>query len=353
MMNGWPSEFISRTSVSCGDDTCMLPIFSTPTNTCASAAGHVCANRRRSRRPAAARSRPARCVLPGGNGPVIVSMSPCALAFGDEPCIIDAPAAPVGSSNQQRAADVDRRARVVDDLEQVEHRQVVVLVFEDDARLGADLDHARARRLFRRRLRRRLLLRRRGGDAGDQRHAHAALAPAPETPARSASRRRRSSSPAPACRRQARRTARGPARRSWPCASSLPTLSVTVWPATLLPIRSRTTRTVTVRSGSSGAGSGVPAIARRVGHVDLRARSARAAANSRTANDTKTKGPAAPLHSFAPQFLQNFASGSFCVPHSRTDPGERRLQPCASALWRRLKPSPSQAVSSTSFAICS
>jgi beta-phosphoglucomutase len=36
-------------------------------------------------------------VLPGGNGPVIVSMSPFALAFCDEPCIIDAPAAPVGN----------------------------------------------------------------------------------------------------------------------------------------------------------------------------------------------------------------------------------------------------------------
>ncbi len=77
-------------------------------------------------------------------------MSPRALACGDEPCIIDAPAAPVGSSNQERAADIDRRARVVDDLEQVEHREVVVLVLDDDARLGSDLDDARPRRFLRR-----------------------------------------------------------------------------------------------------------------------------------------------------------------------------------------------------------
>jgi len=47
-------------------------------------------------------------------------------------------------------------------------------------------------------------------------------------------------------------------RLSWP---TWPIVSVTSCPATLLPIRSRTTRTVTVRSGNSGAGSGVPAIA--------------------------------------------------------------------------------------------
>ena len=37
-------------------------------------------------------------VLPGGNGPVIVSTSPCTTTFGEDPCITDAPAAPVGSS---------------------------------------------------------------------------------------------------------------------------------------------------------------------------------------------------------------------------------------------------------------
>jgi hypothetical protein len=58
-----------------------------------------------------------------------------------------------------------------------------------------------------------------------------------------------------------------PSNCARPCASvfpvrvSAPTFSVTVCPAMLFPIRSRTTRTVTVRSGNSGAGSGVPAIA--------------------------------------------------------------------------------------------
>jgi len=61
--------------------------------------------------------------------------------------------------------------------------------------------------------------------------------------------------------------AASPSNCARPCSSVValreaePTLSVTAWPAMLLPIRSRTTRTVTVRSGSSGAGSGVPAIA--------------------------------------------------------------------------------------------
>jgi hypothetical protein len=41
----------------------------------------------------------------------------------------------------------------------------------------------------------------------------------------------------------------------------LPTLSVTSCPATLFPIRSRTTRTLTVAFGNSGAGNGCPAIA--------------------------------------------------------------------------------------------
>ena len=39
--NGCPSEFISRMSVSCFEAICMLPIFCMPTNTCATAAGHV------------------------------------------------------------------------------------------------------------------------------------------------------------------------------------------------------------------------------------------------------------------------------------------------------------------------
>ena len=163
--------------------------------------------------------------------------------------------------NQQRAADVDRRARVVDDLEQVEHRQVVVLVFEDDARLGSNLDHALAAPAFSR---------------------PRPLPPSPSPP------RRRSRQSARRARRPSAGTANScevsvspstmvvactavpaasPSNCARPCSSvlavrvSAPTLSVTAWPAMLLPIRSRTTRTVTVRSGSSGAGSGVPAIA--------------------------------------------------------------------------------------------
>src|SRR6478609_10116378 len=95
MMKDCPSEFISRESVICGDDTFMSPIFCTPTNTCATATGHVwwmlndsvaCG----SEKPTCA------IVLPGAKGPVIVNMSPLALACGEEPCIIDAPAAPRG-----------------------------------------------------------------------------------------------------------------------------------------------------------------------------------------------------------------------------------------------------------------
>ena len=202
-------------------------------------------------------------------------MSPFALAFGDEPCIIDAPRCAGRQSNQHRTADVDRRARVVQDLEQVEHRQVVVLEFDDDARLGTDLDHAGTRRRFRRRVRFGLFLRRPRRRCRRSARRERRPWPGPETPATSASRHRRSSWPAPAV------PAASPSNCARPCSSvlplrdSLPTLSVTACPAMLLPIRSRTTRTVTVRSGNSGAGSGVPAIARGIGHVDLRARCAR------------------------------------------------------------------------------
>ena len=33
---------VLATLVSCGEEICMLPIFSMPTNTCATAAGHCC-----------------------------------------------------------------------------------------------------------------------------------------------------------------------------------------------------------------------------------------------------------------------------------------------------------------------
>ena len=186
-----------------------------------------------------------------------------------------------------------------------------------------------------------LFLRGRGGDAGDQRHAHAALRRAPQIPATSASRHRRWSWPAPARRRSGHRTARGPARRSCPCASSLPTLSVTACPAMLLPIRSRTTRTVTVRSGSSGAGSGVPAIADGSGiSTCALAALAREQARSQIARSARADVfTASPRSSCRTSRRDRFV---FRTPHMTF--GERQLQLSLMHLasWRRLKPSPSK-----------
>jgi hypothetical protein len=49
--------------------------------------------------PACGSEKPAcTIVFPGANGPVTISRSPWTLALGDDPCMIDAPATPVGNS---------------------------------------------------------------------------------------------------------------------------------------------------------------------------------------------------------------------------------------------------------------
>ena len=88
---------MSRVSVSCGDDICIAPTFSAATNNCASATGHFCSTTVAA--PACGSEKPTcASVLPGANGPVMVRMSPRTDADGDDPCIIDTPDAPVGSS---------------------------------------------------------------------------------------------------------------------------------------------------------------------------------------------------------------------------------------------------------------
>lgn len=105
-----------------------------------------------------------------------------------------------------------------------------------------------------------------------------------------------------------------------PCSSvfvvrlSPPTVNVTSCPATLLPIRSRTTRTVTVPAGNSGAGSGVPAIAEGSGMSTC---ASITAVPLRTINNAVRRVnrviAVQSVDILWPQFLQNFASASFCV----------------------------------------
>ncbi len=82
---------------------------------------------------------------------------PAAAAFGEEPSMIVAPIAPFGRSNSNGAGRVDRHARVVRDIEQVEHLGRFFDRLDHDARFGAKDDvalHRRSVRLRRRRLRR-------------------------------------------------------------------------------------------------------------------------------------------------------------------------------------------------------
>ena len=123
-------------------------------------------------------------------------------------------------------------------------------IFITEGRIRAVLYDARTRRFFGRGLRRGFLTRRCRGDARNQRHPH----PAGGRHGKllrgqvfAIDGRRRLHHGA---RREA--TELRAALRIGFCGGRDPTISVTSCPATLFPIRSRTTRTLTVAFGSSG-----------------------------------------------------------------------------------------------------
>ena len=102
-------------------------------------------------------------------------------------------------------------------------------------------------------------------------------------------------------------------------------------PATLLPIASRTTRTVTVPVGSSGAGMARPWISDGSGMLIWRGRQRKAQGPSHKAQGPDAQAQArSAFHdaasSLVPQFLQNRASASLLVPQLD------RLRRCGASL---------------------
>ena len=159
----------SAFSATCGDETTMLPVCWTTTSTCCSATGQTC-DTWNSELSKSSVKPTWTLVVPGANGPSTVSTSPLTEADSLESGSSAAPCAAARQIDHQRSADIDAPAGVVDDLQQVEHPQLIVVELHVHAAVAAD-DHGAAG--WRRRERSRLLLRLalgRARNAGHENH---------------------------------------------------------------------------------------------------------------------------------------------------------------------------------------
>ena len=157
------------------------------------------------------------CVTPGANGPAIVTREPVDAGQRRAPCMHDAPDAAAGRLDDERRCRRRPAPPAVHDLEQVEHRQLIVLELDRKSRVGAEPQRSRCRgqrdagaQVRRRRVRAPLAGRCPSADARREHRAHAAGGRHRRTRSTRAARRPRPRRRARARRREARRTAARP-----------------------------------------------------------------------------------------------------------------------------------------------